>query len=72
MTNDGASYDAPVAIGTLERTADGVAYGGAYSDLTSTLDGKRLAQFGIQCQNTSGTRIEMGSVSAELDFQPAG
>lgn len=67
-TNDGVTFETPVAIGSVECTADGAQYGGSYTDLSTNLNAKRLVQIGIQCINQSGTSLEMCAASLQLDF----
>ena len=69
MSDDGLTWDTPVAIGTLTATADGTSYATSYADVKSTLEGKRLVQFGIECTNETGTDLELARVSIQLDFQ---
>lgn len=70
MSNDGATWDTPVAIGTLTANSEGAVYASSYADLKATLTGKRLVQFGIECTNDTGTNLELARVSMQLDFQP--
>jgi len=69
MSNDGLTFDTPVAIGALERAQLGAAYGSSFSNLATTLASKRLVHFGIESVNDSGTRVEVASASAELDYE---
>jgi hypothetical protein len=71
MSNDGLTFDTPVAIGSLVAAAESSVFGTTYSDLASNLVSKRLVQFGIQCQNASGSNIELCSASAQLDLRNA-
>lgn len=69
MSNDGMTWDTPVAIGTLTANADGPQFGSSFADLSSTLDGKRLVQFGVEAVNDIGSNLELARVAAQLDFQ---
>ena len=65
--DDGSQWGTPVAVGGITRNADGTTYGTTFPDTTSTTDGKRLVQPGVEAQNVSGTSLEMGLVTLKLD-----
>jgi hypothetical protein len=68
-SNDGVSWDTPVAIGGQTRTSNGITYGSAYVDMTATTDTKQLVQPGIEAKNTSGTSLELGLATLKLDHR---
>ena len=65
--DDGSQWGTPVAVGGITRNADGTTYGTTFPDYTTTTDGKRLVQPGVEAQNVSGTSLEMGLVTLKLD-----
>ena len=67
MSNDGQTWDTPVAIGAQTQSADGTNYGTSFTDVSSTTQAKQLAQLGIECQNVSGTATEMCMASGKFD-----
>lgn len=69
MSNDGLTWDTPVAIGAATRSTDGTTHGADYTDLSATTEAKLFARFGIQCQNESGTDVELGRVTLKIDIQ---
>lgn len=68
-SNDGLAWDTPVPIGGQTRNANGITYGSAFTDMTSTTDSKQLVQPGVEVKNTSGTALEMGLVTLKLDHR---
>ncbi len=68
-SNDGTTWDTPVAIGGQSRNTNGITYGSAYTDMTATTDGKQLVQPGVEVKNTSGSALEMGLVTLKLDHR---
>jgi hypothetical protein len=67
MSNDGLSWDTPVAIGAATRNTDGTTFGSDYADLSATTQAKLYVRFGVQAQNDSGTDVEMGRVTLRID-----
>lgn len=70
-SNDGSSWDTPVAIGSQTRSSNGITYGSAFEDMTSTTNAKQLVQPGIESKNTTGTSLEMGLATLKLDHRRA-
>lgn len=50
-SNDGQTFDTPVAIGSDTRNADGTAYGTTFVNLTTATNSKQLVQPGIKAKN---------------------
>lgn len=69
MSNDGVSWDAPVAIGVATRTADGTTYGSAFVDMSATTKAKQLAQLGIEAKCGSGSALENGMAGLKADIR---
>jgi hypothetical protein len=59
-----SASDIPAAS-PASRTSDGVSWGGAYGDVDTS---KQLMEVGIKAKNTSGSKMEMGTVTLVIDF----
>ena len=68
-TNDGASWDSPVAIGSLVQTGSGASYDSDYNDMSTTLKAKAYFQLGVECATAvaSPTFPELGLATVRFD-----
>jgi hypothetical protein len=71
MSNDGNTWDTPVAIGTLTIHANGLAYGDDFVDVSATTKAKGKVQLGLEVQTLSGTAVELAMGSGKFDVEGA-
>lgn len=69
MSNDGVTWDTPVAIGSDTRNSNGTTYGNTFNDMGTTTAAKQIVQYGVQAVNDSGTALEMCSASLKIDVK---
>jgi hypothetical protein len=76
MTNDNLTYDAPLAIdcisgaGVQSVSGNGSSVGDMFADLSTTLNAKQLAQFGVLVYNNApALAVEAGMVTLKIDFR---
>lgn len=69
MSNDGVTWDSPVAIGTATLSDDGTTYGAVFENMATTTTAKQLVQFGIEVQNATGSGVELCLVSMRIDIE---
>lgn len=68
-TNDGVTWDSPVALGTTTQTGDGVTYDDEYVDISADTDAKQLVQFGNQLVHATTSDIHHCMVTLKLDIE---
>lgn len=67
VSNDGLTWDTPVAIGTDTRNTDGTTFADEFVDISGTTTTRLFLRFGVQVQNDSGTDVELGRVTLRID-----
>lgn len=69
MSNDGATWDTPQAIGAATRNSDGITYGAAFEDMSTYTEAKSFVQYGIEVENDSGSVVESCKATLKVDIE---
>ena len=69
LSNDGVTWDSPIAIGGDTLIAEGFHWADAFAALSTLPETKQFIQWGIQCCNETGTDLEICMATLKLDYE---